>query len=177
MQFGGALPLFFPKTTDLTSILRDVYDLVKVRGTELALVERIGWVDRRTAATAGDNINIYKVMTDGFTPDTEGTGGYAYLQSMLPRGDVRPWTIVTDNPAAQVTTSGGSISGAAGAIFLRRAAYLGNDITNRATWASSDQTVALVKNGIVELIGSGSANITAAFPGGTTSAAITVTVS
>jgi len=180
MQFGGGVPFFFPKVTDTTSILRDIYDLVKVQGTELALVQRVGWVDRRTAAVAGDNVSIFKVMTDGFQPDTEGTGGYAYIQNLLPRGDVAPWTIVADDPAAQVAITGGNITGSTGSLHLRRATYLGNDITQRATWASDDETVALVDNrGIVELVGAATdtANITASFPGGTTSTAITVTIS
>lgn len=179
MQFGGGMPFFFPKVTDTSSILRDVYDLVKVRGTELAIVERIGWVDRRVAGTAGDNINIYKGMTDGYQPDTEGNGGYAYIQSMLPRGDVAPWTIVADDPAVAVVIAGGNITAATGTLHLRRATYLGNDITNRATWASSDESVALVRDGIVELVGASTdeCEITAIHPGGLISTAIDVTIS
>src|SRR6478736_699934 len=58
MQFGGGLPFFFPKVTDQDSVLRQIFDLVKTRGTELVLVMRIGWVDRRVAGTAGDNVSI-----------------------------------------------------------------------------------------------------------------------
>lgn len=178
MQFGGGIPFYFPKVTDDSSILRDVFDLVKVRGTELAIVERVGFVDRRTAAVAGDNINIYKAMTDGYSPDTEGTGGYAYIQNMIPRGDVTPWSIVADSPAADVTITGGlTLALAVGALGLRGAAYLGNNITPRATWASDDQDVAIVSNnGIIEGVSAGTANITATFPGGAESDPCVVTV-
>lgn len=178
MQFGGGMPFFFPKASDMSSVLRDVFDLVKVRGTELAIVERIGFVDRRTPGTAGDNINIYKAMTDGITPDTEGDGGYAYIQSLIPRGDVRPWSIVAGAAPAAVAISGGlTAGGAIGTLALRGADYLGNDITPRATWASSNQTVAIVDNrGIIEMVGSGTANVTAGFPGATTSPPVVVTV-
>lgn len=178
MQFGGALPFFFPKVTDLNSVLRDVYDLVKVRGTELALVMRAGWVDRRTPGTAGDNVSLFKVMTDGFNPDTEGTGGYAYIQNLLPRGDVAPWTVVGDEASpGQVAIVGGAVTGTAGGLALRRATYEGNDITQRGTWSSDDQSIAIVRNGIIEMLAVGTADITVTYPGGLVSTAITVTVS
>lgn len=179
LQFGGGVPFFFPKALDTSSVLREVFNLVKTKGTELALVERVGWVDRRTAGTAGDEINIYKVMTDGFMPDTEGTGGYAYLQTMLPRGIMSVKTIVADSPAVDVTISGGNVTAATGTIALRRAAYIGNDVTRRATWISDDETVALVNDGIIELVGSSTdtCEIIATFPGGGDSDPITVTIS
>lgn len=179
MQFGGGMPFFFPKVTDQSSILRQVFNLVKVQGTELAIVERVGFVDRRTPGTAGDNISIYKAMTDGYTPDTEGTGGYAYIQSMIPRGDVQPWSIVAADTPAAVTIKGAATAElVVGDLTLRGAEYLGNDITPRATWMSSDQTVAIVDNrGIIEAVGAGSANITAIFPGAIESSAVAVTVS
>lgn len=177
MQFGGGVPLFFPKATDTSSILRQTFNLVKTRGTELVLFERIGWVNSRVNAVGGDNGNLYRVMTDGFQPDTEGTGGYAYLQQLVPRGDVSPWTVVGTSPAAQITTTGGAITGVVGDLALRRATYLSNDITRRATWTSSNTAVAIVTDGIVELVGAGTANIVASYPGATDSAAITVTAS
>lgn len=177
-QFGGAMPFFFPKVTDEASVLREVYELVKVRGTELAIVERIGFVDRRTAPTAGDNVNIYKAMTDGYTPDTEGTGGYAYLQNMIPRGDVTPWSIVQAAVPATVALVGGlTLSLAVGALGLRGATLLGNNITPRGIWASDDQDVAIVDNrGIIEGVSAGTANITCDFPGATISTPCVVTV-
>jgi hypothetical protein len=178
MQFGGAVPFFFPKATDSTSILREVFNLVKVQGTELVLVERIGFQDRRTVGTAGDNVNIYSVLTDGYTPDTEGDGGYAYLINMLPQGDVFPWSIVGESVPEQVAITGGlTASLAVGALALRGATYYDNDITPRATWASDDETIATVDNrGIIEGIAAGVANITATFPGGAVSTACVVTV-
>lgn len=176
LQAGGGVPFFFPKPSDTTGIARLVFNLVKTPGTELALVERVGWVDRRVAGTAGDEVNIYKVMTDGFMPDTEGTGGYAYLETFLPRGLFSPKSIVADSPAATVTVTGTGGSGAVGTMGLLRASYLGNDITQRATWVSSDPTKVVVRQGIFERIATGSANITAGYPGGTTSTTTAITV-
>lgn len=179
LQFGGGMPLFFPRATDQSSTLRQIFNLVKTRGTELALVIRAGWVDRKVPGTAGDNISIFKVMSDGFTPDTEGDGGYAYLLNLLPRGDVAPWTIVADSPAAQVVVTKVAGANTPGSIQLFKATYLGNDITQRATWASSDQAAVTINNqGIAELVGddTDTADITATFPGGVESDPVTVTI-
>lgn len=178
MQFGGGIPFFFPKITDQSSILRQAFNLFKTRGTQLAIVQRVGFVDRRMAGLAGDNITIMKALTDGYVPDTEGTGGYAYVQNLLPQGDVAPWTIVRGTTATAVTINGaGTQSVAVGGLALRTASYLGNDITNRAKWTSSNPAVATVDNrGIIEGISAGTANITAGFPGGTDSTALAVTV-
>jgi hypothetical protein len=179
-QFGGKMPAFFPKKLDSSSILRQVFNLVKTQGTELGLIERVGWLDRRAAFAAGQTVNIYKVMTDGFMPDTEGTGRYAYLQNMIPRGSVFPWSIVANGttPAAVAIAGAGTLALTVGNLALRRATYQGNDITSRATWVSSDPTVAKVDNrGIIEGIKAGTANITASYPGGTASTALAVTVS
>lgn len=177
LQFGGGVPMFFPRASDTSSILRQVFNLVKTQGTELVLAERVGFVDRRTPAAAGDIVNLYSVMTDGYQPDTEGTGGYAYIQQMLPRGDASPWSIVAADTPAAVTVTGGPVSGTAGLLRLLRASYLGNDITNRATWLSSNQSIATVDNrGIVRLVSAGTASITANYPGGAVSTAVTVTV-
>lgn len=166
-QYGGSIPFLFPRVADQSSVLRDVFDLVKVKGTELAIVERIGFVDRRVAAAPGDNINIYKAMTDGFMPDMEGTGGAAYIQNMIPRGQVQSWSIVSHGTPAAVAIVGGlTASLSVGDLALRGATYLGNNIAARATWASDDQDVAVVDNrGIIEAVGTGTANITATFPG------------
>jgi len=179
MQFGGGLPFFFPKVTDQDSVLRQIFDLVKTRGTELVLVMRVGWVDRRVAGTAGDNVSIFRVLTDGYMPDTEGDGGYAYIQNMLPQGDVTPWSIVADSPAAAVTITKVAGATTAGSIQLWKATYLGNDVTQRVEWMSDDQEVAIINGqGLLEIVGvaTDTADITASIPGGTTSTPSTVTV-
>lgn len=177
LQAGGALPLFYPKPTDTTSILRTAFDLFKTKGVDLAIVERIGFKDRRLDGAVGDNVNIYKMTTDSFKPDTEGDGGYAYLVNMLPGGLFSPWSVVADATPVAVTTAGGAVTGAAGTMGLRTASAGGTDVTSRATWVSSDPDIAIVRGGIYELIATGSATFTATLPGFTDSTTISVTVS
>lgn len=177
-QFGGALPLFFPKVTDLSSILRQAYNLVKNRNTELVVAERVGFKDNTTAFAAADEVNCYRVMTDGWTPDTAGTGGYAYLLNLTPRGDSVPYFIVPPATAASVTITGAATATlTSGNVVLREATYQGLSVTSRATWISSNPAVATVDDGIIIGVSAGTANITAAYPGATTSTAVAVTVS
>ena len=177
-QFGGGVPLFFPKVTDQSSKLRQAYNLLKDQGTDIVWLERIGWADTKDQFTAGDNVNTYLLTTDGFKPDTEGDGGYAYILTMLARGITYPWTIIAaDSPAAVAISGGGTQALAVGAVALRRATYQGNDVTLRATWTSSNEAVARVEHGIIIGVSAGTANIVAKFPGGTNSTAVAVTVS
>jgi hypothetical protein len=92
--FGGAVPFYYPKSVDTTSILRKAYDLVKTARTDLIWVERIGFADFDAPASPGDEVNTYLVMTDSMKPDTASTGGYAYVEQFLPQGDTAPWTVV-----------------------------------------------------------------------------------
>ncbi|HET8780742.1 MAG TPA: hypothetical protein VFM66_11760 [Agromyces sp.] len=176
-QFGGAVPLFYPRRADTGSILRQAFDLLKSGRTDLIFVERIGFKDWNAAAVAGDDVNVYRVMNDGFNPDTEGDGGYAYIVNMLPKGDVHPWTKVVGAVAETVTIIGAATATlAVGDVELRGATLYGDNVTARAEWVSSDDTVATVDNGVIVGVSAGTADITATFPGATDSAPITATV-
>lgn len=178
LQFGGAIPFFGPKRVDTSSILRQMYSMLKTPRQEFVIVERVGFKDVSEPIAAGDNVNVYRVMGDSFTWDTEGDGGYAYLIGFLPRGDTAPWTIVPDTTPAPVAIVGGATAAlTVGGVALRGATYLGNNIARRATWLSSNQQVATVEGGIIVGKSAGTANITASFPGSAISTAIAVTVS
>lgn len=177
-QFGGALPLFYPKKTDTSSILRQAFNLFKQDRASLIIVERVGFKSTNQPFAAGDNINVYRVQVDGFNPDTEGDGGYAYIVNLLPQGDIYPYTIVpAASPASVAITGASTLALTAGNVALRGATYQGNDITNRATWLSSDPTKVTVDHGRIKGVAAGTANVTASFPGGTASTAVAVTVS
>lgn len=175
-SFGGAVPLFWPKVIDTSSILRQAFNLLKDQGTDLIWVERVGFASTSEEFAAGDNVNTYVVTTDGFNPDTSGNGGYAYILEMLARGITYPWTILGTTVPTVVTVAGPAAL-AVGAVGLATATYLGNDITKRATWRSADETVAVVHNGVVVGVGAGTANIYADFHGATESTALAITVS
>lgn len=174
-QYGGGVPLFWPKATDTGSILRQAYNLLKVQGTDLIYVERVGWKSTSEEFAAYDDVNTYVITTDGFKPDTEGDGGYAYLLTMLAKGVAYPYTkIAPAAPTAVTITGTGTV--AIGGVKLLNATYGGDDITKRATWTSSDSTVVEVHGGILVGLKAGTANVIATFPGATASTALAVTV-
>lgn len=179
-QFSGGLPLYYPKVTEVVGPLRSAFNLFKIPRTSIIIVERIGFKDASQPIVAGDNVNVYRLMTDGFNPDTTGDGGYAYVLDLLPQGDVYPWTIVPAASPAAVTiigTATATLSLAGVNRALRGASYQGKTITPRAVWSSSAPAVASVDNrGLITGLSAGTANVTATFPGGTASSAVAVTV-
>lgn len=180
LQFGGGLPLLYPQVTDGSSILRQAYNLFKTTRTQLALVERIGFKSTSAAPAAGDNVNTYLVLNDGFKPDTEGDGGYAYLLQLLAQGTAYPWTKISASspPAlAAVGATAVTIVIATTPYALRGVSHPAGDVvTQRATWTSSDETKVTVQDGVFKGVAAGSATVTASFPG-TAPVTFTVTVS
>lgn len=174
-QFGGAVALGYPKPTDTTSIARQAYNLVKTQRTKLLAIVRIGPLNTAPLAV-GDFINTYRVMVDGFNPDTEGTGSYAYVINLLPQGDVYPYVLPSVAAPTAVTVTGTGPTAVNGHALLR-ATYQGRDVTVGATWLTSSPTTVSVDNrGVVTGLAAGAYSITASFPGGTTSTPITGTI-
>lgn len=173
-QFGGAVPLFYPKRLDTGSILRQAFNLLKTGRTELILLERVGFKDWNEAFAAGDNVNVYRIMNDGFNPDTEGDGGYAYIVNLLPLGDIYSWTKIAGGTKALVGAATANV--AIGSVTLRGLTVNGENVTARSDWSSTNDTIASVAKGVIVGRAVGTATITATFPGTTGTATVTVTV-
>lgn len=177
--FGGAVPFFYPKVTDTSSILRQVFNVVKTQRTQLVMMERIGWTDYSVTPAAGDTVNLYSVLTDGFNPSTSGNTGYAYLQTFLANGASNFYYVIGAATPAALTLVGSAtatVSLASGSVVLRGATYFGQDITPRATWTSSNPAVATVKDGVIQPVSVGSATIVPSYPGAAVNTGVAVTV-
>lgn len=173
-QFGGAVPFFYPKIADTGTILRQAFNLLKSGRTDLILIERIGFKDWNDPIATADDVNVYRVMNDGFNPDTEGDGGYAYIVNLLPKGDVYPWTKIAGGTIALIGAATASL--AVDAVELRGATVNGDNVTARARWSSTDDAIATVEAGVIVGRSAGAATVTATFPGATGSASVAVTV-
>lgn len=128
---------------------------------------------------AGDTVNLYRVYTDGFAPSTSGAKGYAYVLTMLAKGDSNIWYVIPAATAAALTLVGSataSISVASGSVVLAGVKYQGQDITPRATWTSSAPNIATVRDGVIVPIAAGTATIVPSYPGAAVSTGYTVTV-
>lgn len=178
-QFGGSATFFWPTDVDDTTDPYTVtWNLVNQPGDEVVAIERVAQAKASTPFVAGDWVNVYRLETAGFNPDTEGDGGYAYDIPFLAKGDVYPYTLIAaDTPAAIVTTRVGSGSLAVGAHDVIRATLYGKLINTNADWVSSDTTVVSVSEmGVLTAVGAGTATITATHPSGTASTPISITV-
>lgn len=173
-QFGGAVPFFYPRRSDTGSILRQAFNLLKTGREELILLERIGFKNWNEPFAAADDVNVYRIMNDGFNPDTEGDGGYAYIVNMLPMGDIHSWTKIAGGTKTLVGAATASV--AVGAVTLRGLKVSGDDVTSRSTWSSTDDTVATVDKGVIVGRKAGTATVTGDFPGATGTSTVTVTV-
>lgn len=177
-QFGGSIAFFSPKASDTSSIYRQARTAVSVPRTMLAVVVRT--VTLNSAGVAeGDEVNAYRVMTDA-TSQVRGKASYYYTVNFLPQDLIGVNAVVAPATAVAptVTVAAGTVSGSAGSIVRLRAVYQGVNVTIGATWASSNQAAATVtRHGIVQMVGTGTANITATYPGSTASTATAITVS
>ena len=83
--FGGDMPLYSPTNyADSTDILQQIWTLVKAPGVGLWIMTRLGKINT-TAFAAGDFVNVYQVLTDGFENQTAGIiGGVSMITFLLP---------------------------------------------------------------------------------------------
>lgn len=165
-QFGGGIPIFLPKVTDLSSIQRQAFNLLKVQRSIVSVATRVGFKSGRAAFAIGDNVSTFLAMVDGYTPDAEGQGGYAGIFPLLPQGTTFPWTKVAGGTLAAIGST--TLTPEADDMLLLGVTDSFDVMTARATWTSDDPTVAVVHGpGIVEIVGASTdtATITASFPG------------
>ncbi|GAB2699485.1 hypothetical protein BKA24_001807 [Microbacterium marinum] len=174
--FGGNVSSFIPAAADTASVVRQAHTTFKKPRTKLAVAQRFGVPEAQPIA-AGDEINLFRVITDAENVERRQTG-YSTTTELVDQDDHLVNYIVPPAVAASVTVTGAS-GGAVGSVGLLAAEYQGHAITVGAQWVSSNPAVATVHpGGVVEYLSAGTAQITAAYPGAATSAnkAITVTV-
>lgn len=183
-QYEATLNLFYPRVlTDTTSDYGKAYQFFKNATTRIPvyLVTRI--LQTTAGATqpfvAGDLVSVFKMTSDAFVTDTEGEDSYKYTINFMPQGGVWPYTqaISTKNAITVTIGSGQTAPTTTGKKVAYRAVLNGKRMTNEVTWASSNTAVATVsQNGVVTTLASGTTNITASHPAGTTSTAIAITI-
>lgn len=175
-NFGGNLQFVTPLVTDTASIYRTTYNIFSTPRVELVVAVRYGKLNSMAPA-AGDRWYIYHVITDVVAFGQNDVSKF-YQVSLVPRDDVLANYIVPAAVPALVAVTPLAAAGTVGKVVFISAAYQGWDVTVSATWASSDESKVLqVHPGIFLCKSSGSAGITAIYPGGTISAPTTITVS
>lgn len=177
MQASGSVELYTPGRDDTSSINAQGWGVFATPRTKLAIAQR-PVAPQGTALAAGDEINVFRVITDAGTHnrnDASRTLG----TSLILQDDLHVNYIVpSSTPTAPAVTPAGPLAVGVGDVEFITVAYEGRNITVGATYVSSDETVARVtNNGIVYGVAAGTADITVSYPGAAALAPIEVTVS
>lgn len=177
VQASGSIEVYTPGEGDTSSIHAQAWGTLATPRTRLALMQRA--VKAQTAPlAAGDEVNIFRVITDGGTHN-RNEASRTLATTLVLQDDIWINYIVpasTATPPA-VAPTGPVALGLTGVSFLK-VTYQGRNITAGAKYVSSNEAVAIVtSNGIIVARGAGTATISISYPGAATLAPISVTVS
>jgi hypothetical protein len=183
-QFGGQMSFYYPRNfADTSNKYQVVYDLLDAPRTKGYMVVRIDGTEAGTSAVAGDLVHVFKVMTDSYAESITGEEAFRYTINFQPQGQVAVRIPVKSASAfattilyqgAVVTTLATTV---AGLYYKLEGKVDSRFMTNDLVWTSSNTAKATVSNtGLVKMIASGSATITATYPGGGTAGTVALTI-
>ena len=179
-QASGSIEVYTPGTGDTTSIIAQTYDAFGSPRTELAVAQR-PVADQANAIAAGDEVNIFKVLTDDRQHnrnDASRTLGVGLvLQGALFVNYIVPSAVATAPTAAPQNSVSLTTGFTVGEVAFLEVAYEGRNITAGAKYVSSNENIVRVTpGGAVLAVGAGSATITVSYPGAAALTPISVTV-
>lgn len=173
-NYGGSLNLGYPgQREDLQNLAAVAYQFFKDIRVALYLVWSIDGElgkpgqPKKDEYAAGDRYSIIKVWAGGWTDTITGEDPFSYERTLNRDGGIwvnRVVTATSGQPAIAITGTG--LSGAVDDFGMVKVTAEGREFTRGAHLSSSDPSVARVsKNGVVSLVGAGTATITATLPG------------
>lgn len=172
---SGNVEIYTPK--DPSGIYVQAWNAMSKPRTKLVVGQRP--VKNSSAAiAAGDEINLFSVMTDERSHNRNDSSRTLGI-GLLPQGDILVNYIVPASVPTAPTVSGGtglSTAQIGKPVFLK-VAYQGRNITVGAKYVSSNENVFKVRHGIVIPTGVGTATLTVSYPGAAVVPPVTVTVS
>jgi hypothetical protein len=128
-------------------------------------------------------VHVFKVMTDSYAESIVGEEAFRYTINFQPQGQLAVRVPVKSASAfattilyqgAVVTTLATTV---AGLYYKLEGKVDSRFMTNDLVWTSSNVAKATVSNtGLVKMIASGSATITATYPGGGTAGTVALTI-
>ncbi len=177
-QFGGTLSFFRPSSpTDMTHAYSKAFAAFRTPRAYGYLVTRVlqNVEGQHSTFVTGDDISVFYMVADTFIDDTEGDDSVKYTVNFQPQGQLRVYGKVAGGTISSLPATLTLAVAALGKVVARVG---GDNISAGATWTTSDPTKASVNtHGIVKAVASGTATITATYPGTTGTATCTVTVS
>ena len=176
-QFGGGVSFYYPGAFgDASNKYSLTYDAMDQPRTLGYITVRIDGEQLNPLAAAGDLVNVYHIMTDGYAESIVGEEAFRYTVTMLPQGDVYVRTVVKGASAPVVATPA-TLAVAVGASSRLSATVDGRVYTNGVKWSSADGATASVSPaGVVTGVAAGTVVVTATYEatGGTDTTSVTV---
>lgn len=174
MTASGSIEVYTPGRGDTTSPEAKAYDTFGTTRTRLAVLQR-PVVPNDTALAAGQEVNIFRVITDDRQHNRNDSSRTLGMGLVL-QGNVFANYIIPAAIPTQVTVTGGDDITVGDVLFLK-AVYHGRNVTAGATYLSSDEGVVKVTPGGVILgVAAGTATVTVSVPGSAAGTPITIVV-
>lgn len=187
IQYGGGISFYLPlDDSDSSNDYKVVNDLLSTPRT-------LGWITIQVdgelsetntptysggltqTAASGDLIDVYKVMTAGYSNAITGEEAFRETISFLPQGEAYIGAVVATSLTVVVVPATSAKTLAAGA-FAIAATVNGRKFTHGVRWSTSDATKATVsQNGVVTPKATGSVTITATYNGASATDVVTLT--
>ena len=174
---SGTVEPFVPGKGDTSSIIANAYDAFTATRTPLAFVQRFV-TPESNAIAAGDEVNIFKVMTDGREHKKTDASQTTSVDLILQDGALLNYIVPASTPTSVSVTPSGALAVTLGAPKFLKATYEGRNVTVGAQWVSSNEAIFKVTaGGIIIPVAAGTANLTVSIAGSAAGSSIAVTVS
>jgi hypothetical protein len=178
-QFGGGISFYYPgafgDSSNKYSVTYDALDQTRTAGY---IVMRVDGQQPLAPAAAGNMVQVFKIMTDGYAESITGEDAFRYTITFLPQGDLAVRCVLAASASPTVAVTPATLTIANNAIKRIAATVGGRVYTNGVAWSSSAPSKASVSSaGVITAHSSGSATITATYEATGVTAACAVTVS
>ena len=176
-QFSGGISFYYPGAFgDAGNDYSVTYDALDQPRTVGYIIMRVDGEQTTTVATAGDLVQVFKVMTDGYAESITGEEAFRYTITLLSQGDLAVRAVVKSATAIVVSTPA-TLALVAGESSRIIATVDGRNYTNGVKWSTSDAALATVSSaGVVTGVAAGAPTITATYvaSGSTDTTAVTI---
>lgn len=171
---SGNVEAFTPGADD-TGIATTTRGILKTPRTRLAYVQRPVKLATTTIA-AGDEINLFRVITDGGKHNANDVSR-SYANNLVLQDDMLVNYIVpSSTPTAVAITRIDTGTVAVGDIIFFKGLYEGRNVTSGAKWVSSDPSVVeMTAHGIGIVKDTGDADISCTVPGSAAATPVSIT--
>lgn len=183
MQYGGSISLYLPADlSDMGNTHAVAYAALSVPRTEGYITIQVDGELSETdtpvypgglvqTAASGDLIDVFKVMTAGYSHAITGEEAFRETISLMPQGEAFANAIVATTLTVEITPA--TVTLADGEHEVLEATVNGRRYTRGCRWTSSDSSVVSVsQNGVLTRHKPGSATITATYEGASDTATV-----